>query len=55
MCKEFPPEAISTCQSLMNQSISGVHGTRGIISKIAKDKEEVFNFYDTYTHAKRNK
>jgi hypothetical protein len=48
MCKELPPEAISTFQSdpsLMTQSISRFHRTRSIISEIARDKgEEVFNF-----------
>jgi hypothetical protein len=35
MCNEFQPEAISTCQSdlsLMNQSVSGIHRNRLIIS-----------------------
>jgi hypothetical protein len=37
ICKELPPEAICTCQSdlsLMNQSVSKIHSTRGIISDI---------------------
>jgi hypothetical protein len=57
MCKELPHEAISTCQSdlsLMNQSASRVHRTRRIISETAEDKEEIFNFNNTYTHTKRN-
>jgi hypothetical protein len=48
MCKELPPEAISTCQSdlsLMNQSVSRIHRTRRIISEITKRNERgVFNF-----------
>jgi hypothetical protein len=53
MCKELPPEAISTCQSdlsLMLQSVSRIHRSRRIISEITKDKEEeVFNFDNMYT------
>ncbi|PNF43974.1 hypothetical protein B7P43_G00917 [Cryptotermes secundus] len=59
MCKELPPEAISTCQSdlsLMNQSVLKIHRTRRIISEITKNKEEeVFHSDNTHTHAKRIK